>query len=337
MKAPGVWVWEIRSGQPLTAELHHPDPVRRAVFSPDGERAATISLGSAPSDYLVRLWDARRAISLLRPLGPADMDVHFSRDGRLLLAADTGIATVWDSMTGKIIGSPIKETNTANETRSARFSPDGQLVVIGGYGHQVKVWHITSGSLVSELPHKAAVGFAQFSPNGQWVVTTSADTTARLWDWRTGQPLTEPLRHDGEVVWADVSADSQRVATISRDHTARIWEASSGKLLHTLPHAEEPYNYNSVQLSPDGRLVVIASGNTAQIWNSHTGQPMTVPLKHDGRVNSVRFSPDGQRLVTACLDGTARIWNVATGHCVSEPLRHRNRVEIGRASCRERV
>jgi tetratricopeptide (TPR) repeat protein len=53
---------------------------------------------------------------------------------------------------------------------------------------------------------------------------------------------------------------------------------------------------------------------------------MTAPLKHDGRVNSVRFSSDGKRLVTACLDSTARIWDSDTGHSVREPLRHPARV-----------
>ena len=321
-----VWVWEVRSEQPLTVSLQHPSEVRKAVFSPDGERAATTTLGSLGSDNLVRLWDARRAIPLLPPLGGGTHDVQFSRDGRLLLAMGNA-TTVWDSSDGKIVGGPFENNGT-----SARFSPDGQLVLIGGgygwadYGPEVKVWRISTGELVTKLSHETNAGFAQFSPDGQWVVTTSADRTARLWDWRTGKPLTEPLRHDGDVVWVDVSADSKQVVTISRDQTARIWQAGSGKLLHTLPHAEEPYAYNSVQFSPDGRLVVTAAGNTAQIWNSHTGRPITVALKHDGRVNSVRFSPDGKRLVTACLDSSARIWDVTTGHLLSEPLRHRARV-----------
>jgi hypothetical protein len=93
-----------------------------------------------------------------------------------------------------------------------------------------------------------------------------------------------------------------------------------------LPHTEEPYHWNSVEFSPDGKLVVTAAGHLAQIWDSHSGQPVTAPLKHDERVNSVRFSPDGRLMVTAASDGAARIWDVATGHLVSEPLRHRDRV-----------
>ena len=334
-KGSGVWVWEVRCGQPLTASFEHPAALRKAVFSPDGDRAATTAWGAAGSQRSgnVHLWDARQAIPLLPPLGPGIWDVQFSQDGRRLLALDyDGTTTVWDSSDGKIIGRPIRDTNGWSETQIARFSPDGQLLLMGGFGHRVRVWRIATGSVVREFRHQATAGFAQFSPDGQWVVTTSADKTARLWDLGTGQPLTEPLHHDREVVWADVSADSERVATISRDQTARIWDARSGRLLYTLLHAEEPHHLNSVQFSPDGGLVVTAAGSTAQIWSSHTGQPVSVPLKHDGRVNSVRFGPDGKRLVTASHDGTARIWDVATGHLLSEPIRHRDRVNYAEFS-----
>ena len=33
---------------------------------------------------------------------------------------------------------------------------------------------------------------------------------------------------------------------------------------------------------------------------------------HSGAVNSAAFSPDGQRVVTASVDGTARLWDAAT-------------------------
>ena len=33
---------------------------------------------------------------------------------------------------------------------------------------------------------------------------------------------------------------------------------------------------------------------------------------HDGRVDSVAFSPDGRRIVTGSADGTAKVWEAAT-------------------------
>jgi WD40 repeat protein/tetratricopeptide (TPR) repeat protein/predicted Ser/Thr protein kinase len=329
-KGAGVWVWEVRSSQPLTPSLPHPHNVRRAVFSPDGQQLATTHDGGGTTERHVRFWDARRATPLTPPLSPGADDLQFSRDGRFLVAFLWGYdATVRESATGKIVGGPfsgpvLDVRAMQTETASARLSPDGLMVVIGG--KQIRVWHVATRKLVREFPPESAAGLAQFSPNGQWVITASPDNAARLWDWRTGQLMTELLGHEEIVLWIDVRGDGQRIVTMSRDKTSRIWDVQSGKLLHTLSHTEDVYNWNSVQFSADGGRVVTAAGELAQVWNADSGQPVTAPLKHVGRVNSVRFSPDGRRVVTACNDNTARIWDADTGYQLSEPLQHGLRV-----------
>ncbi|MBI3853729.1 MAG: serine/threonine protein kinase, partial [Verrucomicrobia bacterium] len=50
--------------------------------------------------------------------------------------------------------------------------------------------------------------------------------------------------------------------------------------------------------------------------------PVTAPLQHDDRVRSARFSPDGQRVVTASDDKTARVWDAHTGQPLTGPLKH---------------
>jgi eukaryotic-like serine/threonine-protein kinase len=50
--------------------------------------------------------------------------------------------------------------------------------------------------------------------------------------------------------------------------------------------------------------------------------PRTKALQHSGAVNMVRFSPDGQLIVTASEDATARLWNAATGTAFGPPLGH---------------
>ena len=46
-------------------------------------------------------------------------------------------------------------------------------------------------------------------------------------------------------------------------------------------------------------------------------------LKHRAPVWSARFSPDGQRVVTASEDRTARVWDAATGQPLTEPVLHK--------------
>jgi WD40 repeat protein/serine/threonine protein kinase len=76
---------------------------------------------------------------------------------------------------------------------------------------------------------------------------------------------------------------------------------------------------DDVDFSPDGRLIATASSNEARIWNADgAGRPVLV--KHDDKVTSVAFNPDGDHLLTGSGDGMARIRRVdGTGEPVVIP------------------
>jgi WD40 repeat protein len=77
--------------------------------------------------------------------------------------------------------------------------------------------------------------------------------------------------------------------------------------------------------SRHGRHMVTASADeTARVWDAATGQPLTPPMRHDGRLVHAEFSPDGRRVITASMDESARVWDAATGEPGTPLLRHRD-------------
>jgi len=158
------------------------------------------------------------------------------------------------------------------------------------------------------MRHAGWVLYAEYSPDGLRVVSASSDNTARVWDGRTGEPITPPLQHQGGVCWAQFSPDGLRVATCSWDKTARLWDSQTGKALtEPLRHGEV---VQTVYFRPDGeRLVTASDDGTVRIWDSRTGQPVSDPLRSGDEVlSSARFSPDGRQIVSTPHDGTVRIW-----------------------------
>jgi WD40 repeat protein len=115
------------------------------------------------------------------------------------------------------------------------------------------------------LKHDETVNTVAFSPDGRRVVTASSDSTARIWDARTGTPVGARLQHQKAVVSAEFSPDGKRVVTASFDNTARVWDAETGSPLGgPLRHSDQ---VKTASFSPNGQRVLTASWDrTARIW-----------------------------------------------------------------------
>jgi WD40 repeat protein/tetratricopeptide (TPR) repeat protein len=171
------------------------------------------------------------------------------------------------------------------------------------------------------MKHDASVVSAEFGPEGERVLTASMDGTARVWDARTAQPLTEPLRHEAPVVAAHFSPDGQRVVTVSETSAAWIWEIRLAQPLTLL--LSHDHAIRSACFSSDGQRVLTASfDRTARVWETRTSQLLVETAPKPRFLSWAEFSPNGQRLVTGCIDGTATVYDSTTGRQLFDPIQH---------------
>ena len=91
-----------------------------------------------------------------------------------------------------------------------------------------------------------------FSPDGQRIVSGSDDSTVRVWDAATGQPVGQPLTgHTGAVTSVAFSPDGKRIVSGSCDKTVRLWDADTGQPVGE-PLTGHTDAVSSVAFSPDG-------------------------------------------------------------------------------------
>jgi WD40 repeat protein len=172
------------------------------------------------------------------------------------------------------------------------------------------------------VAHKDAITSVNWSHDGKYIITASADKTARIWNL-SGKLMAELKGHKEQVNSADFSRDGKHILTTGVDKTARIWD-TSGKQLAILKHQEYLI---SASFSPDGKRVITTSDRLpapgtdgkplvnnsddkiAHIWDLSGN--LLIQLKHQDRVNSASYSPDGKYILTASDDKTASIWNTS--------------------------
>ncbi len=73
-------------------------------------------------------------------------------------------------------------TGHTSVVRSVAFSPDGRLLASGSFDNTIKLWEVSSGSLVRTLTgHTNSVRSVAFSPDGRLLASGSDDKTIKLW------------------------------------------------------------------------------------------------------------------------------------------------------------
>lgn len=179
------------------------------------------------------------------------------------------------------------------------------------------------------IEHTDAVNSVAFSSDGRYLVTASADHSARLWHL-VGSKWTSVVLsgHSAAVNTAAFSPDGRRLVTGSDDHTVRMWDLGESTPTSQLLQGHEAA-ITQVAFSPDGHYLVTASDdNTALLWDVRSAQLSSKVLRgHEDVVNSAVFSPDSRYLITTSWDHTARLWDLSTEQPTSVVLRdHTDRV-----------
>jgi WD40 repeat protein len=57
-----------------------------------------------------------------------------------------------------------------------------------------------------------------------------------------------------------------------------------------------------------------------RVWDWRTGRLACPPFEHPDETRDAAFTPDGGRVLTACIAGFARAWDWRTGKPVTPPL-----------------
>jgi WD40 repeat protein/Tfp pilus assembly protein PilF len=158
--------------------------------------------------------------------------------------------------------------------------------------------------------HWSAVLGLAFTRDGSRLVTTSNDSTVKLWNVDSGEVIRSFVGHRGRVDSAAISPNDELLLTSGRDGV-RIWDLETGAGLRApKDRPGEPY---SVAISADGIRGAAGYGDGHAVIFKLADATEERSVQHGGRVFGVAFTPDSRQLVTSGHDGKLRVWSVSDG------------------------
>jgi WD40 repeat protein len=245
-----------------TNDVRWADGASSVVLSPNRRRGLTLKGNTA------ELWDVETGLLLDRfpELGGVSSAV-FSPDGTKVLAlglSPEDAAGVWHAYSGSLVNLFPCDFRWA-----LVFSPDGQRVLIGVEGNEMKLCDAGTGEVLRTLspvsPEWGGMGYQpiRFSPDG-----TLALIGATLWDLQTGKPLRRLASWpEHTILCSAFSPNGREILTASDDGSVCLWDAATGHLLRTF-EGPEYWGTHAVSFSPDGVLVAIETWDgVVDIWD----------------------------------------------------------------------
>ncbi|MEO0768761.1 MAG: caspase family protein [Cyanobacteria bacterium J06649_4] len=253
--------------------------------------------------------------------------VAYSPDGQHLASASLdNTMKIWQP-DGTLIRSITTIPNSSDYGSAISFSPDSQQIAIAHMEGKITLWQTpwdqTDPAPVRTLQaHTALVTAVAFSPDGTTLATAGRDEVIKLWNVADGQLIQTLTGHTGWTNAVSWSPDGRQLASGGEDKKLKIWEVASGELLWE--KTEHRARVTSVDWSGTGEWIAVGEGDrTVKMWRVQDRAALTLGEHETGegdiivQVNSVRFSPDSQQLLSTGDDGTLRIWRVEDGRQIN--------------------
>jgi WD40 repeat protein/uncharacterized caspase-like protein len=177
--------------------------------------------------------------------------------------------------------------------------------------------------LMVQLGHSDILTSVAFSRDGNLIITGSWDSSAIVWDAKTGREIRR-FKHPGRVEYVDFFPDG-KIAITGSGSGSHLWDISTGKQIRLFKeHSTGGELFTSFALSPDGRFILTGDWqNNAVLWDAATGKEIR-RFRAQGAILAVRFSPDSQFVLTGWSNNAgpsdspqyaagASLWDIRTG------------------------
>ena len=280
-----VKIWDLKSKKVLIQNRTHLAWNTSLSVSPNGQ---FVAVAGGKNTLVFDVTSGETAFdlgSLSSRIGvPTHSDVvesvAFSRDGRYIASGSRDASVrIWSAHVAIADELPesgrFKNFKYPGIIKQAIFSPNGELIAVGGTARTIVLASAQDGRVVATLEgHKSEVLDLAFSPDGSRLASASGGVwdpdlpgEIKLWDVKGRKLLNDLNGFEGPVVNVDYSPDGKWLASCHWDKTSdlRIWYADTGQPIGVLKGHK---TVHGAVFAPDGNSLASIDWLHVRVWDS---------------------------------------------------------------------
>ncbi|RDW88252.1 periodic tryptophan protein 2 [Coleophoma cylindrospora] len=227
--------------------------------------------------------------------------------------------------------------------QNLEWSSDSRFFLSAAKDLTARIWSLDpqEGFVPTTLAgHREGVLGAFFSKDQETIYTVSKDGAVFQWAYIRNPNVPEPedeemddaeddqhmrwrivdrhyfLRNNTKVNCVAFHAESNLLVTGFSDGVFGLYEMPEFNMIHTLSISQNDIDF--VTINRTGEWLAFGASKLGQllVWEWQSESYILKQQGHFDSINSLVYSPDGQRVITTADDGKIKVWDVNSGFCI---------------------
>ncbi|KAI9834542.1 MAG: hypothetical protein M1819_002918 [Sarea resinae] len=223
--------------------------------------------------------------------------------------------------------------------QSIQWSSDSRFFLSASKDLTARIWSLDpeEGFVPTALAgHRAGVQAAWFSKDQETIYTVSNDGALFHWKYmrKSGAPDEDEDmdNEDANLQWriaqrnyfmqnaklncAAFHPDSNLLVVGFSNGIFGLYELPDFNMIHNLSISQNDIDF--VTINKTGEWLAFGASKLGQllVWEWQSESYILKQQGHFDSMNSIVYSPDGQKIITTADDGKIKVWDVASGFCI---------------------